>query len=574
MRNSQRIGLLLVHGVGDQARFEHLHNVSDQVIGTLSAIHGANAVDVIMPGIKGAPLSIMIRDKEGVLDQLDIHEMWWRDLGQRQTLSAILRFWWWASSLAGTRGYFAPPPAGYGNPCSPQAKSGSIDLFDRVKLFLKVTYCFVLLAPINLVISFTHFVPGVKRIQFIHSVFTHLSSVQMYQERVASQRGTLVDFDQTRRVSIQRRLAEILVTMAELDYDRWYIAGHSLGSVIALKGLMYSDRAFAKLINFNRWNHTAFARFRAELDGPCGTLVDEPRAPPWLSPKDTVNTKEIFCKLRGLITYGSPLELFACVWPAIVQVKTRVAIRKDFEWINIYDPVDIVSSSLSSFSFRTNNGETVRPINISVTASKLISSAHVKYWSARHPKREESLLAAVLSWLLSGAEFPKDVTPYKWHASGAAGNRRFAWAVAQWILALFAGCLIWPFAMFGILFAIRFIVPTILNAAFFTLGYFIPLDGIQPGQMFEDGINEILGVLGRLKPEGSLHVDALRVFAVIGISAVFLGILALLRAAIDGMASRRPGIEPSLLSRAVPVDSAVLSGRIPSGTTAASQVDA
>ena len=41
------------------------------------------------------------------------------------------------------------------------------------------------------------------------------------------------------------------MTTAEIGYDRWYIAGHSLGSVIALKGLMYSDRAFAKMLNFN-----------------------------------------------------------------------------------------------------------------------------------------------------------------------------------------------------------------------------------------------------------------------------------------------------------------------------------
>jgi hypothetical protein len=167
MRDPARIGLLLVHGVGDQARFEHLQNVADQIVKSLVAIHGADCVNVVMPGLEGAPVSIKICGSDGVTDRLDLHEMWWRDLGQKQTFSAILRFWWWAASLAGTSGYFEDPSPGCHTPINPDATAKKIRWRERVKLFFRVTYCFVLLAPINLVISFTHFLPGVRRIQFV-----------------------------------------------------------------------------------------------------------------------------------------------------------------------------------------------------------------------------------------------------------------------------------------------------------------------------------------------------------------------------------------------------------------------
>jgi hypothetical protein len=552
MRQSQRIGLLLVHGVGDQGRFEHLQNVAEQIIGTLVATHGLDAVDVIMPGVSGAPLSIMIREGNGKTDQLDIHEMWWRDLGQRQTTWAILRFWWWAASLAGTRGYFAGPPEGYDNPSNSLGAPRKIVWRERFKLFFTITYCFILLAPINLVISFTHFLPGVRRIQFVHSVFTHLSSVQMYQEKLTSQRGTLVDYDHPRRVSIQRRFAEILVTMAEIGYDRWYIAGHSLGSVIALKGLMYNDRAFAKMLNFNRWHHAAFQRFKGVDHRSCGSLRDEPRTPSWLLPEDAVKTEDIFLRLRGLITYGSPLEMFANVWPAIVHVKKRVSVPREFEWINIFDPVDVVASPLSSFAFQDESGQTIRPTNVSCKASSLITSAHVKYWSARRPLREEGLLATVLDWILSGSEFPSDITKFKWYANIKGRGR---------------------FAIFGILFAIKFLVATILNTVFFTIGYFVPLNGFDPGEIFETDMGKVFTFLDRLKPVGYIHLDVGRIVIVICITTAILVCLALLRATIEKITSPLPDAEEVPSSNAVRVDSSVLSGRVPSGSSASGQVD-
>jgi hypothetical protein len=151
--------------------------------------------------------------------------------------------------------------------------------------------------------------------------------------------------------------------------------------------------------------------------------------------------------------------MFANVWPAIVHVKKRVSVRREFEWINIFDPVDVAASPLSSFAFQDESGQTIRPTNVSCKASSLITSAHVKYWSARRPPREEGLLATVLDWILSGSEFPADITKFKWYAN-SKGRGRTTWAKFQWGIALIAGCLIWPFAIFGILFAIKFLVAT------------------------------------------------------------------------------------------------------------------
>jgi hypothetical protein len=60
--DTEKIGLLLVHGIGDQARFQHLQTVGDQIVKALAFEFGRHNIAVEMfPGLENrAPLSILV----------------------------------------------------------------------------------------------------------------------------------------------------------------------------------------------------------------------------------------------------------------------------------------------------------------------------------------------------------------------------------------------------------------------------------------------------------------------------------------------------------------------------------
>jgi hypothetical protein len=56
--------------------------------------YGEQNVHVEMfPGLGGqSPLSITLR-VHGKTTHFDLHELWWRDLGERPKFSAVIKFW-------------------------------------------------------------------------------------------------------------------------------------------------------------------------------------------------------------------------------------------------------------------------------------------------------------------------------------------------------------------------------------------------------------------------------------------------------------------------------------------------
>src|SRR4051794_6684640 len=126
---AQRIGILLVHGIGTQNRFEHLANVTKNFVSCAGALYGKENVTVEQPAaregsfrrvaageaaddvwrdVERPGLTVLIR-ANGSETAIDFREMWWNDLGARATLGSVFLFWLWVISLAGTHGYFERP---------------------------------------------------------------------------------------------------------------------------------------------------------------------------------------------------------------------------------------------------------------------------------------------------------------------------------------------------------------------------------------------------------------------------------------------------------------------------------
>jgi hypothetical protein len=47
-----RVGALLIHGIGDQARFDHLQAVGDRIVQSLVATYGSERVTEASPEVK------------------------------------------------------------------------------------------------------------------------------------------------------------------------------------------------------------------------------------------------------------------------------------------------------------------------------------------------------------------------------------------------------------------------------------------------------------------------------------------------------------------------------------------
>jgi hypothetical protein len=365
-----------------------------------------------------------------------------------------MTFWAWAATFFGTRGRFREATAATVPPDNYASKYSRIRVGDRILLFLKITYFFVLLFPIRVAVQLINILPGIRPINLFRTIFSYMSSVQLYQQRSGRKGGTLVDFDQSLRISIQRRFANGLVNMAERPYSRWYIMAHSLGSVIALKGLMYPDSGFARFMGYNRWHHSRF-RFRRNA-ADVGDYPDKPYKPTWLEASDGVDSALVLGGCRGFISWGSPLETFARTWRQMVHLRRHSALPKDFEWINLYDPVDVVASPLTSYN---NLSEKDRPLNFPCRSSILILSAHTSYFISAIRNRHKRTAPTILQWMLQTEKRFSDIATennLKPLSYSQICIRR-AFAIAQWLIVLLVGLYVWPVATGLFIKAIGFI---------------------------------------------------------------------------------------------------------------------
>jgi hypothetical protein len=117
----------------------------------------------------------------------------------------------------------------------------------------------------------------------------------------------------------------------------------------------------------------------------------------------SLDVKSLFARLHGLITYGSPLETYARTWPAIIQLNKKCRLHENFQWINLYDPTDIIAPKVVSVrSAQEDRNFTLQPINIAVDSSYLIGRSHINYFALPTNKRPHRIVIPLLEWMISG----------------------------------------------------------------------------------------------------------------------------------------------------------------------------
>jgi hypothetical protein len=96
----------------------------------------------------------------------------------------------------------------------------------------------------------------------------------------------------------------------------------------------------------------------------------------------------LFARFAGFVTYGSPLDKFAALWPRVVCLNRQVAVfPKDCEWVNLYEPTDPVGAHLGAFAGParradppTSNHIGLVPHNVAARAGLLFGLSHTLYF--------------------------------------------------------------------------------------------------------------------------------------------------------------------------------------------------
>ena len=481
---TERIGIIFVHGIGEQRRFEHLDSELRALIDAIMRRSGKSSkpratieivggqastlrADQDTWGLQsGAPVRAII-DENGVRKELLFHEVWWADVNEPYSLGKQINFWLWglsvwanpskpASNLSGAEAMMAPAFGTWGL---------RDEMIMRAKLF-GVGNVFAMAAfSLGAALFFAKRLFGFSAPDIVRVFVNYISSVKLYSQRRRSDGGFLDAYLDPPRVSIRRRMIRTITDVALNDYSRWYIFAHSLGSVVAYNGIMENAHALANYLDEQRWKALVLGigvgdrwqRFAGpgrqdkDLIGPPEKLEQMiPARPLWLQANDVVYRDEIFAKFRGLFTYGSPLDKFAAIWPARVPINVKEpafgvgptgtsspgAVR-EVEWINAYDPTDPVAATLDAFSKPKGAVEksTIEPRNFGYAAHPILLYSHLCYLRGRKG-RADRLVDRIMQWVLSGQTFSQPTPAAKgwFDASSSQARRRQAGAWAMWLI--------------------------------------------------------------------------------------------------------------------------------------------
>jgi hypothetical protein len=376
--SSERIGLLFVHGIGEQPRWDHLRSsVQEFAELLLQTEPGARATVVDRtndwphppgePDPHGlAPITLTLTTSKRSV-AYECFEVWWADLGSRSGLLDVVGFWLWGLGQWAAPIYRELDAAGLpkeklehlNKPVSvqatlPESVAGNIRTEPLSRMQLVLAALAALFVAVTWTLAKRLFATLLGTAPTPTLIVRYVGDVRTYESRAAPGASALSDPARPRRVGIRRRMVSQMVAIATAGLDGWYVLAHSLGTVVAYNGLTETGHALPNYLTQEQWQ-----RVPKELRRDTCMLREDvsgmmPARPHWLEQEDVINRKELFGKLRGFLTYGSPLDKFAGLWPRIVATATdrtdgTCAFPEGCRWINLAAPSDPVGGALDSY---------------------------------------------------------------------------------------------------------------------------------------------------------------------------------------------------------------------------------
>jgi hypothetical protein len=456
---SDRIGLLFVHGVGEQKRWEHLHASVLEFAELIRRSAGAPSVTIVdrtanwglpagTPNLKGeAPISMDVRLPTRRI-RFECQEVWWADLGTRSGPLDSLRFWLW-----GLGQWCAPiyrdmdvsrtaPTSGQGARLTamPRSVVGKVrEVAVRFQLFSAALAAAFVACTWSLAKRLFAFLLGQAPSPTL--IVQYVGDIRTFTERAAPGDSALSDPGFPRRVGIRRRMiSEMVALAAREDVGEWYVLAHSLGTVVAYNGLTEIGHTLPNYLSEAQWRAVP-AGWKVDpitrpRDNEIGKMM--PARPHWVEDHEVIDRSQLFARLRGFLTYGSPLDKFSGLWPRIVATATdrtdgRSVFPAQCDWVNLYAPTDPVAGRIDCYA---QLAPVLPPIrNCRTRWSILAGLEHITYFKGfeRHRKKHAEQRLALVEWLLGA---PAGDIPKREQRSGIA---RFA----AWILFAILLLLLW-----------------------------------------------------------------------------------------------------------------------------------
>src|SRR5215207_6059359 len=251
----EKVGVLVVHGIGEQRRFAHLESETRNIVNAIIANYGARRRDVTVTLSTGtgdafqgeqsswvsgaeAPLHALVEfDHENKIVDIAFHEVWWADVNEKLTLGKQVRFWLWGLSMPGIATHNEPFLPGAAGTTRRPDRAGELTWLQRFRLgYVAMMFAFSAfsIALINLILKRLNFEPLLSTGVIVNL----LSGVKIYSQHSRAGGSPMDGPDEPPRVAIRRRMVRAMVDVAAADYERWYILAHSLGSVVAWNGVM------------------------------------------------------------------------------------------------------------------------------------------------------------------------------------------------------------------------------------------------------------------------------------------------------------------------------------------------
>jgi len=452
----ESVGLILVHGIGEQRRFEHLASQVRDIVraiekpgrtkitveigsGSSAAFHAEQ--DAWSMGTK-APIRLLVRTDGQITHHIHVHEVWWGDVNEPYSLGKQIRFWLWGLSV------WAYPRQGkralagtdvVASPVMPDGHTGLHELRTRLRLFAVGCYFLVGAFSVGAAAFLLQRLLNLRLPQFLRVLTNYVSGVKLYNQRRRFGAGLglspkeeefLDSLHDPPRVPVRRRMIRAIADVAEAGYDRWYIIAHSLGSVVAFNALMETPDTWPGYFDEERWRAFSGKGFGGPAVAtfappPVDTM---PPRPVWARDTEIASRSRIFRRFHGMLTLGSPLQKFAAIWPARVPISRYPAFRPGTCWVNVYDPLDPVSGVLSAYAGR-NETCCPTPQTIGYAAHWALLVSHIRYLAARKPG---GLADGVAAWLLTGDPQPILSGPGRFGVGSPRARLRSAGALAWW----------------------------------------------------------------------------------------------------------------------------------------------
>jgi len=451
----EEVGILLVHGMGEQEQHAHLKATAREFGFFLDATQDVLRLSIVeqpeKPGIIVVDAAFKHSGGGERRVRFHLHEAWWADLGISGGAGAQLKFWLWGL------GMWAARVIRKGNPSRNTMKLMTVPHFGPQKSeanavapgFFRKLPSRAMLAGAALLAILTFFTwSAAKRvIAFLSNrgpdpslIFLFLGDVMIYAEDGGPTGGSLQDPGQPMRATIRRRVVGKMVEMAAYGYDRWYIFAHSLGTVPAFNAVQETELALPNYLTEAQWRGLPKALKTKNPYVPAATKHDPPktkrmmpRRPAWLEDTDAIDRVKLFARFRGLVTYGSPLDKFAALWPRVVPLNLQADVFPvGCEWVNLHDPTDPVSASLDAFAPPPNIHDPslklapIKPHNVPTRASPIFGLSHIRYFCPRRGS-PNSMPEAIAEALADGTSLARAT-------DNAKMTTAETWARALWSL--------------------------------------------------------------------------------------------------------------------------------------------